>query len=166
MEFKFASLNQMKEVILGIGYVHHSLLAFNLRLSYRGVNTVTVPVIVIHPNALESGNQPQGKFIQVIWSDKEYWVFSTKPVHQFHNHILEWFCESEGIPRHWSTKETLDVHDDQLRVLGGGRYSVTDGEITLYDNSTAFGRFTSDRADEKMIAADSPWSELRVIIKS
>jgi hypothetical protein len=129
------------------------------------VITLIAPTIIIHPSAFESGNQPQGKFIQVVWNDQEFWVFSTKPVHQFHNHILEWFCETKGIACNWSTKETLEVQKEQVKVLGGGRYSVSDVEITLYDNSTAYGRFTSDRADEKMKAADSPWSELRVIIE-
>jgi hypothetical protein len=126
---------------------------------------VTAPKIIIHPSALISGNQPQGKFIQVVWDDQEYWIFSTKPVHRFHNHIMEWFYESKGIPYHWSTKETLEVQDTQVRVLGGGRYSVTDSDITLYDNSTAYGRFTSEGADEKIRSADSPWSGLRVSLE-
>jgi hypothetical protein len=124
-----------------------------------------VPKIIIHPSVLESADTPQGKFIQLTWNNNETWVFSTKSVHRYHNHILEWFCNSEGIPCHWSTQETLEVKSDQVQVLGGGKYSASNGEITLYDNSTAYGRFDSDRAEEKLGGSDHPWSGLQVRIK-
>jgi hypothetical protein len=126
---------------------------------------VTVPKILIHPSALESGDSPQGKFIQLARQAQEFWVFSTKSVHRYHNHILEWFCKSEGIPCHWSSNENLEVEDDKLQVFGGGKYSVSDDEITLYDNSTAYGRFISGHVDEKFQGSDHPWSKFKVRIK-
>ncbi len=126
----------------------------------NGANIITHPSVAAAP-------APTGKFIQVQWNGHEYWLFSTKGIHRFHNQILDWFCATEAIPRQWVTRERLAVEDPGVRVLGGGRYSMDPerGELTLFDNSTAFGRFQEEGLAEKLAAADHPWSRMRLTIE-
>ncbi|MBF0625542.1 MAG: hypothetical protein HQL82_12135 [Magnetococcales bacterium] len=123
---------------------------------------MTGPDIVVHSAAFASPS-PQGKFVQLLWEEREVWLFSSPRVHRFHTQIVEWFCADQGLPLQWADPNQAGADGRPLRILGGGRYVLNPagGEIVLSGDSSAYGRFIAEGFGEKLAAASHPWSRLR-----
>ena len=106
----------------------------------------------------------EGKFLQLIWREREYLVFASSEIHRYHNQILAHFLTDSAIPHRWVTRETLEFAHPALNVIGGGRFRVDTGErsLALWDDSQAYGRFQTSGLTDRIAASAHPWSHFTV----
>lgn len=109
----------------------------------------------------------EGKFLQLIWRGVEYLLFANRETHRFHNQMLAQFLTESGVPHTWVDDQSLEVDDEQLEVIGGGRFRLnrSRGLLELWDNSTAYGRFDEHVLENQIHTAGPPWDRIEVSIR-
>ncbi|HEX9627973.1 MAG TPA: hypothetical protein VGA00_13625 [Acidiferrobacterales bacterium] len=122
--------------------------------------------VYLPPGGAPSPTQLDGKFLQISWRGRDHLLFAPKSLHRYHNQMLAQFLAEHGIAHHWASDQQLDVDDPELRIHGGGRFraDAIRRELTLWDNSQAYGRFDAERAVGQIAAADHAWSAYRVVV--
>ncbi|MFO7593419.1 MAG: hypothetical protein R6X15_05160 [Pseudomonadota bacterium] len=108
----------------------------------------------------------EGKFLQFIWQGVDYLLFADRGNHRFHNQILGRFLDEHQIPNRWVDDQTLEIDDDRLEVIGGGRFRLDHKEnrLELWDNSTAYGRFDEAGIEGRITSADHPWRNMQIVV--
>lgn len=107
-----------------------------------------------------------GKFLHLESQGTTWLLFAGTETFRFHNQILARFLSEQGIFHRWVTPEQLEFDDTQVKVYGGGRFSVdfSASHIEFWDDSTAFGRFDAGQLAGQVRAAGPPWSVLDISI--
>ncbi len=118
------------------------------------------------PDTETDAEEVMGKFLQLHWRAQEYLVFAPLALHRYHNQLLARFLDDNAIPYRWLDRESLEVIDPDLNVIGGGRLRVNrlERSLTLWDDSHVYGRFDESGLVEKIAGADHPWHGLTVDI--
>lgn len=109
----------------------------------------------------------EGKFLQFIWQGVDYLLFADRGNLRFHNQILARFLDEHQIPNRWVDDQNLEIDDDRLEVIGGGRFRLDHKEnrLELWDNSTAYGRFDETGIEAKINSAGIPWNEIQIAVR-
>lgn len=130
---------------------------------------MTPTVILFYPAPGQEQNRPEinGKFLQLTWHGQEYLIFAHFELHGYHNQILGHFLEDHAVPHCWVTKETLEVYEPELIVIGGGRFRVDTehGTLALWDDSQVYGRFDKRGLLDKIATASHEWNGFQVNIQ-
>jgi hypothetical protein len=97
-----------------------------------------------------------GKFVQIRNGNALYLIFSPKEFTKYHANIIERFCMDKGIEGSYDAKrEKFFIPDQAWVIVGGGKFE-RDGHkktIKLFDNSMAYGKFTSEGLKEALAAS-------------
>ena len=107
-----------------------------------------------------------GKFLQFVWRGKEYLLFAQTEICRYHNQALGRFLKENGIAHHWASDEALEIGDEDLSVVGGGRFRALPRvkRLELWDDSHAYGRFEARGLARKIAASGHRWRSFRVEI--
>lgn len=129
-----------------------------------------MPATALHvylpPGGVPSATRLEGKFLQIRWRGGEHLLFAPTSLYRYHNQMLGRFVTDLGIAHHWAGDERLEIDDPELTIDGGGRFRIDDvrRELSVWDNSQAYGRFDAERVIRQIAAADHHWRGYRVVI--
>lgn len=96
-----------------------------------------------------------GKFVQIRNDETEYLVFSPQEFTKYHAGIVERFCLDKGIEGFYaSERKRYEVYDKAWIVVGGGKFQIDRGRMTirLFDDSMAYGKFDREGLSEKCLS--------------
>lgn len=105
-----------------------------------------------------------GKFLQIRLDGSPWLVFADQGVCRYHNQLLAMFLADRGIAHRWVSADSLEFDTARARIRGGGRFHLDRHARTLllWDDSTAYGRFSGHETVRQLAAAGLPWSSLSV----
>ena len=108
-----------------------------------------------------------GKFLQISCAGIPWLLFATPDACRFHNQILSRFLDGAAIPYRWTSPETLEVNDERIEVIGGGRFRLDPlgQHLELWDDSHAYGRFDASLVADQLASAGAPWERLRLQVR-
>ena len=108
-----------------------------------------------------------GKFLQISCAGIPWLLFATPDTCRFHNRMLSRFLDDAAIPYRWTSPETLDVADERIKVIGGGRFRLDPlgQHLELWDDSHAYGRFDASLVADQLASAGAPWDGLHLQIR-
>lgn len=97
-----------------------------------------------------------GKFVQIRRGADEYVILAPRESASYHADIVERFCLDKGLAGLYDRgHKRFDIEAPGWTVEGGGKFEIDDrsGRIRLYDESTAYGKFSDDGLKEKLKSA-------------
>lgn len=99
------------------------------------------------------GGIRSGKFVQIRKGNDEYLVLASRESATYHADIVERFCAERGLSGSYDRgRKRFDFEVPGWVVEGGGKFDIDDRtrRIRLYDQSTAYGKFSSEGLEEKL----------------
>lgn len=116
--------------------------------------------------AMRHLSEVRGKFVQLEWQGEPWLLFASRDQHGFHNQIVAHFLSDLHLPHHWQSPELLNYELPQLRIIGGGRFSLLwpQQRLRLSDNSLVYGRFVEAGLKEALLGCGKPWADLEIEI--
>lgn len=123
--------------------------------------------VIVYEEAGKEAGRMEGKFLQLTLRGQAYLLFAPATLHRYHNQLLAAFLEQRQIPHRWATPETLVIESDEVVVQGGGRFRLdpTGRQLTLWDNSQAYGRFDPRTIIQQIAGSGHPWSAFAIHIE-
>ena len=127
------------------------------------LNIKTYPTL----EAMRHLDEVRGKFVQISWKGKPWLLFASKDQHAFHNQILAHFLSEQHLPYHWRSPEILEFEQDELQIIGGGKFQLNWGEqkLILSDNSMVYGRFDEGLLQQSLQQVGMPWAGFSIDIR-
>ena len=117
--------------------------------------------------AMRHLDEVRGKFVQITWKGQPCLLFASKDQHAFHNQILAHFLSDNHLPYHWKSPELLEFDQDDLVIVGGGKFLLewNSNRLSLFDNSMVYGRFDEAMLEETWKQVGKPWADFTLTIE-
>lgn len=108
----------------------------------------------------------RGKFVQLQVAAAEVLLFAPKVLHEWHNQIVRHYLEDTDVAHQWFNPDRMEIDEDHVNVVGGGRFVVDAAlkQLRLYSESQAYGRFDASGLARRINASDHPWSAFQIQI--
>ncbi len=115
--------------------------------------------VITLPDFRAATRPVEGKFVQLAWRGNNYLLFAAASQHKYHNQMVAQFLGRHGIRHRWIGGDRMEWDDATLQVHGGGRFRLDPAaqSLSLWDRSTAYGRFDEVAVRSQLAAEDSPW---------